>query len=286
MNGLKSVVSRRPVASFVALTYAISWSIWLRLSQATSDPSFIMVLPGAFGPAIAVAIVVSLTGGSLRTWVREMATWRVAPRWYLAALGLPILFAGAETVAYAAFVGPLEPSVLPRRVVFWFATFLFAVTVGGGIEEPGWRGFMQPRLQRSYSAVSAAVLVGLVWTVWHLPLHVFLPSLGGGLVEGVFSRIATVPLAIVYAWLYNETEGSVLIAMLLHGGWNSAQTLVPATGTVGAESATYTITVLWSARLAVLLVVVGLLQFVYNTDSLASTDRHTPTKYDITKPPE
>lgn len=252
------------------------------LSQTTSDPSFFIILPGAFGPAIAAALVVSLTGGSLRTWLREMATWRVAPRWYLAALGLPILFAGAETVAYATFVGPLEPSVLPRRVVFWLVNFLFAMTLAGGIEEPGWRGFMQPRLQRSYSAVSAAVLVGLVWTVWHLPLHLFLPSLGGGAVEGVFSRVATVPLAIVYAWLYNETEGSVLIAMILHGGWNSAQTLVPATGTAGAASTSYITAVLWSARLAALLAVVGLLLFVYNTDSLASNNQYTATEYDIT----
>lgn len=220
-------LSRRPVASFVVITFLISWSIWFITARVTTDPTvqFLAQIPAGFGPAIAATIIVSATRGSVRAWVRHMARWRVAPRWYLAALGLPVLFAGVESLAYAVFVGSLNPSVLPQRVLMWVSGFVVALILTGSIEEPGWRGFMQPRLQQSYTALTAAVIVGFVWTLWHLPLHVFLPAISDGFATtSLLSRVATVPLAIVLAWLYNATDGSVIIPMLFHAGWNSSQT--------------------------------------------------------------
>ena len=274
----KRLLSRRPVVAFIVLACSFSWSVWLVVSQLTTDPNvqFVAQIPAGFGPAIAAATVVWATGGSLRAWVRDMASWRVTPRWYLAALGLPILFAMVESLVFALFVGSLDPTVLPQRLGFWVGSFLVALLLTGGNEEPGWRGFMQPRLQRSYSALTAAVIVGLVWTVWHLPLHVLLPALTGGF-DGtsILSRIATVPLAILFAWLYNATDGSVLIAMLFHAGWNTSQSLIPAPFPDGTGAAEPDAGILWGARVvAVLIVVIGVI-VVYERDSLAPTNRHT-----------
>lgn len=271
-------LSRRPVASFVVITFLISWSIWIIVSQVLTDTSmqFLAQIPAGFGPIIAAAILVSVTGGSLRVWIQDIARWRVAPRWYLAALSLPVLFTGVESLAYAMFIGSLDPTVVPQRLLIWVSGFVVALVLTGGIEEPGWRGFMQPRLQRSYSALTAAVIVGFVWTIWHLPMHVFLPELSGGFdTISLLSRAVTVPLAIVYAWLYNATDGSVIIAMLFHAGWNSSQSLILAPSLAESGATEPDAAVIWGARVVAVLVIVALLLIVYDYDSLAPDDCHT-----------
>src|SRR3712207_1434034 len=89
---MRGWVSRHPVVSFVMLAYALSWLAWLLpalgyggvLGQAG-------YLAGGFGPAVAAAVVLWYSGGSVRAWARSIVRWRVEPRWYLVALGLPIL---------------------------------------------------------------------------------------------------------------------------------------------------------------------------------------------------
>lgn len=276
------ILSRRPAASFVVLAYLFSWGVWIPASQLFSGvgPQFIAAGVGAFGPAVAATVLVVATGGSFRAWVLDLARWRLSPRWYLAALGLPVLFAAVETLVYAAFVGPIDPTLLPRRLVIWVGAFLVALLLTGGNEEPGWRGFLQPRLQRSYSALTAALLVGVVWMIWHVPLDLLLTELNGGGYDStsLLSRLATLPLAIVYAWLYNSTDGSVIVAMLFHAGWNSSQALVPAPlpdGQVGGgppESL-----VMMGTRVASMLVIVAVLLVVYDREPLATGDAHTQT---------
>lgn len=262
--------SQNPVALFVVLAFAFSWSVWLFVALVTTDPDvqFVAQIPAGFGPVIAAAIVVRATGGTLRAWVRDMARWRVPTRWYLAAVGLPVLFAAIESLAYALFVGPLDPAALPGRFGFWIGSFFLALVLTGGNEEPGWRGFMQPRLQRSYGALTAAVIVGLVWSVWHLPLHVLLPALTGGFdTVSVLSRIVTVPLAILLAWLYNATDGSVILPMLFHAGWNTSQSLVLAPSPNGSGATEQAAGVLWGARVVAVLLVVALVLIACDSDS-------------------
>lgn len=273
MTAVQTLIWRRPVVSFVALTYGISWSIWITLSQVLADPSLLVVLPGGFGPAVAAAIVVATTGGSLRVWIQDMVHWRIAPRWYLAALGLPLLFTAGESLVYVVAVGSLDLSLILQKIGFLTSSFLFALLLGGGNEELGWRGFMQPRLQRSYSAVTAAIIVGIVWTVWHLPVQLFLPSLSAlSTTDQILMRVATVPLAILFAWLYNAADGSVIIPMLFHAGWNSSGILLPAP-IAGLSSET--LLLVKSARYGTMLIIVGVLLMIYDHDSLAPGGKHT-----------
>lgn len=279
---LGSVLTRRPIASFVGLTFTFSWSVWVGVAQlqVAVPVRFAAQILAGFGPAIAAAVMIVASGNSLRSWIRDMARWRVPKRWYLVALGLPIGIAVFETVAYAVFVGPLNPSALPQRIGIWVGTFVLALLLTGGNEELGWRGFMQPRLQRSYSAFTAALLVGVVWTVWHLPMHVFLPELGGGFdMTTLLSRAVTVPLAVIYAWLYNETEGSVILAMLFHAGWNNSQLFVPAPVPEGAAMVDSSVVVpVWGARVVAVLLLLGIIVAVHGTESVAGKDRHTQSE--------
>ncbi|WP_458189216.1 CPBP family intramembrane glutamic endopeptidase [Haladaptatus sp. NG-WS-4] len=128
----------------------------------------------------------------------------------------------------------VDLSLLPGRLSLVFVSYVIVATVGGGNEEPGWRGFALPRLQNQYVPVPATLVLGVVWAFWHLPQLVADPNAVysfAWLVEetpAIVLRILNiVGFAFLLTWVYNETK-SVLLALLLHAGINTANsTLVP-----------------------------------------------------------
>jgi len=98
-------------------------------------------------------------------------------------------------------------------------------------EEVGWRGLAQPRLQLKHGALPAAVAIGVLWSLWHL-WPVVAP--GGFAMTGVSGVVLTfirlTATSVVYAWLLNNTRGSLLIVMLAHAGHNIAAQVVPLPG--------------------------------------------------------
>lgn len=205
-----------PVAAFVVTAYALSWSLWLFawvLTEPLGLSRWVAAIPfvaGGLGPAAAAFLVLRWTGGSVSRWVRPILAWRVPGRYYLYALGLPAaLFAFANGVL--ALLGEaVEPELLPGRLPAYLATFLFVLTLGGALEEPGWRGFALPRLQERYSPLGATAILGLAWGIWHVPLY------------GPLGFVVPFVLAFFYTWLYNRT-GSVLLCILLHASFTPAQ---------------------------------------------------------------
>jgi len=103
-------------------------------------------------------------------------------------------------------------------------------------EEPGWRGFAQPRLQMRYGALAAGVVVGLLWSTWHL-WYLILPD-GFSTVtrtDAVATYLRLTSIALIYAWMYNSTNGSLLIAMIAHLGHNLAASLIPTRADAGQQ---------------------------------------------------
>lgn len=221
---------RNPTASFFVLTCALSWGWWTVAAFGLSDGTLgrALAIPGAFGPPIAAAVMTWASGDSLRGWATQVVDWRVAPRWYLVAVGLPaafVLVGVGGTLAAAG--GPLDLSVVPGRLAFFAVSFVVAFFVGGGQEELGWRGFALPRLQETYSAVSASLVIGAVWALWHLPLFLLdAPRNQTG--DFLLYAALVVGFSVLLTWCYNSTGGSVLLAMCLHAGVNASGNLLPA----------------------------------------------------------
>jgi membrane protease YdiL (CAAX protease family) len=97
-------------------------------------------------------------------------------------------------------------------------TVLVIVALAYG-EEAGWRGYLLPRLQTRWSALTASLLVGIVWFLWHVPL-LFIPGDQNGAMPLPLMAVFILASAVLYTWLYNNTGGSVLAVTLLHGGLN------------------------------------------------------------------
>jgi len=193
------------------------------------------ILFTAYTPTIAALLIAWLWpgGGGVRSLFRQVFRWRVHVRWYLIALLGPIPLLLLADVLYVAFGGPppahwlAMPSGTSEGGIIAIVFVIGAVVAGGIGEEFGWRGFGQARLQARTGALWAAIVIGLLWSTWHL-WPVVVP---GGL--SLFSwtdfpqtYVRLVSTAILYAWLYNNSGGSLLLVLLAHGAYNVDNSIV------------------------------------------------------------
>lgn len=220
---LVAVLERRPIAAFFTLAVGSSWSVWIPTFLLLPSASSVAMIPGAFGPALAAAVMVRVRDGSIRAWLADGLDWRVDRRWYVAAVGLPTALGLVLAAGVSVLSGTFDTSNVAEVALLYPLSVLALAVVGGGQEEFGWRGYALPALQERWSALTASVTIGVVWAVWHLPAFLFsVPGYTGSFTLYV---LLLVGLSIVFTWLYNNTAGSVLLAMLLHGGVNGASGL-------------------------------------------------------------
>ena len=104
--------------------------------------------------------------------------------------------------------------------------------LGGPLQEEfGWRGFVLDRLQKKYSALKSSLIVGIIWGFWHLPF--FFLTGAYQYEEPFYSFLTSVMLvSVLFSWLYNNTNGSVLVAMILHTSFNVSYWIIPINYTV------------------------------------------------------
>ncbi len=198
-----SLIGRHPLAGFFVIAFALTW---------------VTVPVGTFmaaGPLLASLIVLGVTEGraGIRALGRRMVQWRVGWPYYIAALSVPLavaFVAGGGNVAFgasdAAFAN-LEVSALLLAFALRMVVPMFA-PLG---EEPGWRGFALPRMQRVRTPFAATLLLGVIVAAWHAPLLV----MSSVKFEPVM-LLGTVAVTFWYTWLFNRTGGSVLMTMIAH----------------------------------------------------------------------
>src|SRR5829696_6140236 len=167
-----------------------------------------------FGPFLAALVILAITSGKtgIAGLLRRMMRWRVGLRWYAVALLLPVAISLAAAV-FNVLLGAQAPSSV--ELGGWtglFSTFFILLLVpglGGTWEEPGWRGYALPRLQVGRLALFASLILWIGVVVWHLPLFI--------VGEIHWSDIVFIlGFVIVFNWVFNNANGSVLIIMLMH----------------------------------------------------------------------
>ena len=83
-------------------------------------------------------------------------------------------------------------------------------------EEVGWRGYALPRLLASRSALTASLIIGVLWSVWHLPVVLTDPATR----PPAPFLLQVPPLAVLFTWVFVNTRGSLLIAIVFHAWYD------------------------------------------------------------------
>jgi len=248
-RGPIGAVRRHPLVAFFVFAYAASWLAWLpyilsadglgvldfRFPALLGSTQISGVLPGAYiGPLGSALLVTSITGGreGLRAWRQRLFRLRVRWYWYPIVLtGVPILLLGGTLALPGAADALRTPPVMVAAA--YLPILLIQVLTTGLAEEPGWRDFALPLIQRRHGAALGTLILGLVWACWHLPLFFTSWSLAGTrpdtahwwLSVGVFI-LSAVAISFLITWVFNHTRESLPVALLLHASNNTVASLV------------------------------------------------------------
>jgi uncharacterized protein len=227
----EGLLARHPLVFFFLLAFLFSW-VWWGLCKALQLPDSLVVV-GAAGPTVSAFVVLAITSGrpAVLRLLRSYVHWRVGVQWYLVALiGVPVLMVLAFMVvpgALADFVAP-DWSFLPFYLS-QFAITLFIPPRGPLLEEGGWRGFALPRLQQLHGPLVGTLILGALWGLSHGPFYFGPLSLTGPDATFLSTGMAFVAyligatgVAVVMTWVFNNTGGSVLMAILLHTSIDAA----------------------------------------------------------------
>jgi membrane protease YdiL (CAAX protease family) len=233
----KHFIKRFPLISFFLIAYTGTWIVisplvldslgWIDIPDALGIIFFI--LSSLTGPLFAAFYITGkLDGeeGRKKLW-RRMFQLRAGLAWYVVTLFIflliwlaaySLLYRGAPLAALVANPSLLVTTFLPNVVM--------GLLIPSFGEEPGWRGFALPRLQKDFGPVLGTLILGTLHGVWHLPA-LFTPLLGPFSWEGFLTFVLTAAAGtFIYTWIFNNTQGSVWIAMLLHASSNAASNLV------------------------------------------------------------
>ena len=179
---------------FVALALLFTWPLQF-LARAFPDYGLPCMALAGLGPSLAAAVV---TRGAIFKKLKQGAPW-------------PLVLTGLFLPVVLLIVAGVAGGKLAFAVPFWGAVIWPPFG-----EELGWRGYLQPALEKRVSPRVAALGVGLAWAVWHIPTG-FEPMFQLGIVGWSF----------VFAWLLRRARGSVWVAIALHAGINLAAGALP-----------------------------------------------------------
>lgn len=240
----RGVARRHPLRTYVVLAYVASWSCWLPLvvtgSQVTHGSGWPTDLPGLAGPATAAAVTSWLVGG--RAALRDLLHRAVSRRcpawcwWYVGATAA--LGALVAVVSSGGRIGNGWSSYTGAPDLGMVATFLLVFLVNGFGEETGWRGYLVHHLSRERDLRHTALLVGIVWAGWHLPLFLVVESFRGLGIAMVGWFIGLLAGSVLLTWLYLRSRSSILLVALWHTTFNFMSGTSRMSGAPAAVSST------------------------------------------------
>jgi uncharacterized protein len=294
-NGLRPSLTTA-VWTYVAITFAISWLIWLSAMALGARPGAgeETLAFGAAGPALAAlflsrngrkmpmvrpgvrvrwfallwllcwavyvigermrgtrptlslrfGLVVALLS-AIPAWICSGAFWADAGvreflrtlvfprnwRWQAVAFSsFPALLLIPAAIAWLVGIPVVMPSVNGSAwsfVALGALTFCRNFFFTAILEEPGWRGFLLPHLQRRFSPLTATLLVWFLWALWHVPLD-FSGPVGRTWLSYLQIRVVFfIPIAIIMTWLYNSSNGSIFSVAIFHAAFNTFPFFLP-----------------------------------------------------------
>jgi CAAX protease family protein len=276
-----SRAERKKLGLFFLIAFAWAWLLLLPRILATANwftlpgwLSYFLSTIAAFGPFVAAFALTYWNEGQagISSLWRRGWEYRFQKKWLAPTLLLaPVVAVLAVLVVMLARENidwKLAPPALTLFPVFMLIFFTSAFP-----EEFGWRGYVLDRFQLRWSALVSSLILGAIWGLWQLPLHFIVGTTQHTVPIWEFV-VQTIVVTVAYTWLYNNTGGSILVAMLFHAVNSFTAAVIPLwTSEIGR----------W-IQLALLLLFVGAIVLIWGPRSLVRkkvaarlTDAENPT---------
>jgi membrane protease YdiL (CAAX protease family) len=225
----------RQLITFFVATFAITWPCFSAvavLSRGAARGAAGLRIPllylGIFAPAIVALLLTARSegGDGVVRLLGRLVQWQVQLRWYLFAVCYIASVKLTAALLHRAFTGAWPQFGDTPWYLMLAATFGSTLLGGQTGEEIGWRGYALPGLAGHLGYAWASVLLGVIWSLWHLPLFFTQGADTNGQSFLVYLLQVTA-ISVAIAWLYLRTNGSLLLTMLMHSAVNNTKDVVP-----------------------------------------------------------
>ena len=266
MKALHEFLKRHSLVAGTVLMFLLTWPVDLALAGVLPfKVPYVISIAFGWGISIATLIMTGITVGrdGVATLLKRFLIWRVGWKWYIVAFFLyPAVFF-LSVLLNAAWTGtPIDfSSVFAHKIfgasanlpLFILPFFIYDFLTNG--EEMGWRGYVLPRLQAKHSALVSSLILGMIWAFWHFPRYLA-PGNTGSFALLLVKVLAD---AVIFTWVYNNTQGSLLLTTILHTAANTAGVFLPIANTQSSEN-------LGTYILAIVFLIVAAITVTLRTD--------------------
>lgn len=228
--------NQKTIVQFLAISYTFTWLIWLPGVLASygliPDVSWLPLFTiGICGPLVASLWCLHRTGGwpEVKLWLRLGFSRRFGWQWWMVIVFVPLVIPALALGIFTLLGGEIAPLLILEKPWGLLPTLVLMVTIGGGQEEFGWRGFLLPLLLKEMKTWQANLLMIFAHALWHIPLFFITYT-----IQSQYSFWLFLVFGIGFTPLINQvyrgTGNSILAAILFHGITNTGLDMFPPVG--------------------------------------------------------
>lgn len=191
----------------------------------------IRVFVAPFGPTLAAFFITFIREGKkgVLKLLKRGFSFNFNKIWLI-----PSLLLMPSIIGLSYFIAILSGEKLSVPLIFSqplivVPAFFYIFFLGGPLaEEFGWRGYALGKLQIKYNAFTSSLILGIIWGLWHLPLFFMEDQEIYKNIPFIGFMVGTILFSIIFTWIYNNTNSSIIPVLLLHTTGNFGHFIFPA----------------------------------------------------------